>query len=592
MQRIVKDGVFDTVITFAKLKIPTINKDSEFPGKGNIIYNKLDEVDGTDGIVYYGDGEKWIELLSGSNISLANVGTSGAGSLVPGDFELGPDFTLKGLLAGSGIILSSDATDVTISNSSPASSSTLTNVGTVPSTGSLVPGDSEVGPNFTLKGLLAGSGIILSADSTDVTISNSTTLTNVGTAPGTGSLVPGDSEAGPNFTLKGLLAGTGITLATDGTDVTISNSSPSSEVTLTSLDPGAIGNLVPGSPQTNPLSIKAISAGTGISLTSLANDVQINNLVSLSGTGSGTSLVNQGVNPALVTKDLIPGTNVNFTGSSATQITVNASFTQIIVQLGGGNPQNTFTVPAGAVGAILTAAAGGGGGAGGNLASVGGQGGGSGASLIMPLIVGDTVSCSLLGVGGGSGTGGGIPTAGGNGTETHVSLNNSPPATLHGGQGGSNVLIDCGMYGFGTPVPLGFTAFQPQQNTAYPGSAAGQAYFQGFNGHPNAPSGSSNAAGGTAGLNGANGNCIWMRAGGGFGGVGSSGGGGGGGAGSGISQGGTGGFGWISGGGDAGDGVSGSNGSGGGGGGGGFASQNPGDGGSGGDGICIVTYSF
>lgn len=80
-------------------------------------------------------------------------------------------------------------------------------------------------PGLIIKGLTAGTGVTLSSTASEITITNSSpassvTLTNIGTTNLVGSGV------GPALTLKGLVSGTGITLSSSATDITITNSSP------------------------------------------------------------------------------------------------------------------------------------------------------------------------------------------------------------------------------------------------------------------------------------------------------------------------------------------------------------------------------
>ena len=106
-----------------------------------------------------------------SSISLTN---SGAGNSLLNSTS-NPNFSTKGLIAGSNISISSNSTDLTLSNSSPASIISLSNSG---SGNSLL--NSTTNPNFSTKGLIAGSNISISSNSTDLTISASgSTITDL-----------------------------------------------------------------------------------------------------------------------------------------------------------------------------------------------------------------------------------------------------------------------------------------------------------------------------------------------------------------------------------------------------------------------------
>jgi hypothetical protein len=235
----------------------------------------------------------------------------------------GQALATKGLSAGTGVSLSSSATAVTITNSDPASGVTLTNAGTT----SLV--NDGVGPALANKGLVAGTNVTFGTSATDVTINADTvTLTNAGTT----SLV--NDGTGQALATKGLVAGTGVSFSTSATDVTITNSDPASGVTLTSA--GGTETLV--NDGTGPaLANKGLTAGTGVSLSSSATAVTITNSDPASGvtlTNAGTtSLVNDGVGPALANKGLVAGTNVTF-GTSATDVTINAD-TVTLTSAGG-----------------------------------------------------------------------------------------------------------------------------------------------------------------------------------------------------------------------------------------------------------------
>lgn len=161
------------------------------------------------------------------------------------------------------ITITQNALEIDVINATPPVTTTLASAG---GTESLV--TDGVGPSLEIKGLTAGSNITLTPGAGDVSISTPTvTLTSAG---GTQSLVTDGS--GPTLAVKGLTAGTGVSLTPGANDVTIANTSPASSVTLTSA--GGTESLVTDGVGPS-LSVKGLTAGSGITLTPGANDVTI-----------------------------------------------------------------------------------------------------------------------------------------------------------------------------------------------------------------------------------------------------------------------------------------------------------------------------
>ena len=153
---------------------------------------------------------------TGSAVTLASAG--GAQTLV--NDGVGPALATKGLTAGIGITLSPSPVDIVITNTDKGSDVTLADAGTGAHT---VLVNDGVGPALAIKGLKEGAGIALPATGTDVTITNTdpgsaVTLTDAGTTAHE-SLV--NDGSGPTLATKGLKAGTGITLSSTATDITI-----------------------------------------------------------------------------------------------------------------------------------------------------------------------------------------------------------------------------------------------------------------------------------------------------------------------------------------------------------------------------------
>lgn len=146
-----------------------------------------------------------VGFTAGTGISLAGTNPiTGSGTVTITNSA--PDQTVV-LTGGTGIGVTGTYPSFTITNSDPASGVTLTSAG---GTESLV--NDGTGPALANKGLTAGTGISLSSTATDVTVTNSAPDQVVALTAGTGIGITG---AYPNFT--------------------ITNSSPSSGGTVTSV---------------------------------------------------------------------------------------------------------------------------------------------------------------------------------------------------------------------------------------------------------------------------------------------------------------------------------------------------------------------
>lgn len=252
--------------------------------------------------------ESTVTAASASNVGGANevyrTGTSGP-------------FEFRTIAAGAGIGIVQGTNTLTISNT--AAADTCANVGDpggaeVYVTGSSMPFNfrklSATGGGITITQF--GDDIFLGVAVPSLTSAGGTTLVNDGT--------------GPALAVKGLTAGTGVSLSASATEVTINNSSPASSVTLTSA--GGTETLV--NDGTGPtLANKGLTAGTGVSLSSDATSVTITNSspassVTLASAGGTETLVNDGTGPAIATKGLTAGAGISLS-SSATAVTISAT---------------------------------------------------------------------------------------------------------------------------------------------------------------------------------------------------------------------------------------------------------------------------
>lgn len=281
--------------------------------------------------------------LSNSDPASGVTLTSAGGTETLVNDGSGPSLATKGLSSGTGISLSGSATAVTITNSDPGSAVSLTSAGVAAGTQTLV--NDGTGPSLAVKGVVAGTGIQLVTNATDVTITNTdpasaVTLTSAG---GTQTLV--NDGTGPALATKGLTSGNGISMIGGATEVTITNASPASSVTLTSA--GGTETLV--NDGTGPdLATKGLTAGTGISLSGAATAVTITNSspassVTLTSAGGTETLVNDGTGPAIATKGLTAGTGITLTGAATAVTIANSGVTSVgatapITSSGGATP--------------------------------------------------------------------------------------------------------------------------------------------------------------------------------------------------------------------------------------------------------------
>ena len=181
-----------------------------------------------------------------------------------------------------------------------------------------------VGPAFSVRGVTAGTGITVTQNANDISINNTDrgSAVTLASAGGTETLV--NDGVGPALATKGLSAGTGGISLTGATgSVTIDN-------TLTGASLG--GAAVFANKTGATLNLRGVTAGTGITVTQNANDITLTNAdrgsaVTLASAGGTETLVNDGVGPALATKGLSAGTGgISLTGATGS-VTIDNTLT-------------------------------------------------------------------------------------------------------------------------------------------------------------------------------------------------------------------------------------------------------------------------
>jgi len=259
------------------------------------------------GITITQNGTDIIVTSNAINESTVCSGQSGNYNIVASSSS--GNCTFKNLVAGTGISLSSNSTHITITNTSPEDTQCSSAGGT-----SIIKTSS--GGDCDFKGLTAGVGLTLTsntndnnyktnfANGTSISITGTTTQTFTNTAPestvctnlnptGEGIYVSG------NCNFKKLLAGSAISLSSNGTRITITNDKPCGDLSDNN------GNGV-----SDDICITGeISAGTGMSLTVSGTKVNTNFV-------NGTGILITGSAAQTFKTNFANGTGVTITGST------------------------------------------------------------------------------------------------------------------------------------------------------------------------------------------------------------------------------------------------------------------------------------
>lgn len=286
------------------------------------------------------------KLVAGSNITLVEnndganesytinavggvAGEVNTGLSLGGDEDIfaqknGVVLEFKGLTAGPGIVLSSDANSVTIeSNIVPGEINDGINLGT----GAEV-FESKVGTDFRFRTLIGGTNVNLTENANTIVID----VPNVGVDNTASNLGAGEivfaQKVGIDFQFKTLIAGTNVGLVSDANTITI-NATDTGEVN-TGSNLGA-GRQVFAQKNGVDFEFRTLVAGTNVTLSQDANTITINasgggsgeaNTASNQGGGEGLFIQKTGVD--LEFKTLIAGTDVTFDVTSDT-ITINST---------------------------------------------------------------------------------------------------------------------------------------------------------------------------------------------------------------------------------------------------------------------------
>ena len=288
-------------------------------------------------LVYYWDGDSW-ELLSGSGTNLTYSGTSSPVTL---NSSTGTDVTVT---AGTGVSLSATSTNMTITNSAPDQTVSITGAGINVVTGTY--------PNFTITGT-----------EVDGNISNEGSLT-VGAGSGTTSIINSNTSGSTGVTLS---ASTGLSISESGNVITLTNTAPDQTVSLTGAGITNITGTYPNftitstevdGSTTNELQTISVSANTttlsnsGGSMTIAGGGINTvgtaGSTITITGTEVDGSISNEGsltVGAGSGTTSII---NSNTSGSTGVTITASTgltiSETGNVITLANSAPDQTVSI--------------------------------------------------------------------------------------------------------------------------------------------------------------------------------------------------------------------------------------------------------
>ena len=149
--------------------------------------------------------------------SAANIGT-GTGVFKQ---QVEDELIFRSIKAGTGILVTTDGNDITVSSTAPTDQTSAANIGT--GTGVF---KQEIGNELIFRSIKAGTGILVTTDGNDITVSSTAAFTdqtsaaNIGT--GTGVF---KQQIGNELIFRSIKAGEGVEISSDGNDITVSSSS-------------------------------------------------------------------------------------------------------------------------------------------------------------------------------------------------------------------------------------------------------------------------------------------------------------------------------------------------------------------------------
>jgi hypothetical protein len=210
--------------------------------------------------------------------AIANVGT-GTGTVWRD--TIAGTINLKTIKQGAGITVTNNADDITVTCTITQGIIAVANVGT----GQGNVWRDTIAGTANLKTIKQGTGITVTNNADDVTVTctvtgESTTVVNVGT--GTGLVYK--SMTGAQINLKSIKQGTNVTVTNNADDITIA-----ATVAFTAIaNVGTGTGLVWRDTIAGTINLKSIKQGTGITVTNNADDITVACTITQGPTGSGT----------------------------------------------------------------------------------------------------------------------------------------------------------------------------------------------------------------------------------------------------------------------------------------------------------------
>jgi trimeric autotransporter adhesin len=284
-----------------------------------------------------------IELPNGS----LQIDTRGAGVPLTALPEAGAlddnTFQLRTLTAGDNMTFEVTDDNVTLhSAGGGGGGTTLTSAG-----GAETLVNDGVGPSLAIKGLTAGTGVTLGSDVTSITVNTTVTANQLG-----GGAEVVDSVAGATINFKTLVEGTNVTIDETSDTITINSAGGGGGGGITTITSGAGDESWVQTGSAPTATLKAMTAGNGVSLASDANEVVVTNSATIadSSVSGDASLVHTGTTPNYLLRRIAAGTGINVAeGADVVTITnAAAGTTPSLTALAGdealvpASPQTTF----------------------------------------------------------------------------------------------------------------------------------------------------------------------------------------------------------------------------------------------------------